>query len=207
MDGMWSWTVHLWGCDIVFTSFLPFVSFLQRSQAEHCSLRCAHCSKKVEKRNMNTWKWQHRHTVHNHVPCAKHKEQGTSSMWVSHDMCTVKRINLSASTYIQVQLTKWGRKTANKPIAFSVTHTKNMWITCIMKVIWWSQLRCWNVYIITILVTHIVMSLVIGNSKCNLPFTLICICTFGCHYSPFFFCFVCCSTLCIHLMKYSLWQI
>jgi hypothetical protein len=71
MHGMWSWTVRPWGCDIVFTYFLLLCLFLQWSQAGHWSLRCAYCSIKVEKRNMNTWAWQHRHTVHNHVPHAK----------------------------------------------------------------------------------------------------------------------------------------
>ena len=110
MHGMWSRTVHLWGCDIIFTYFLPWYLFLQWSQAGHWSLRCAYCSKKVEKRNMNAWAWQHRHTVHNHVPFAKHREQGTSSMWGSYDMYAMKRTNLSTSTYIQVHLTKWRKK-------------------------------------------------------------------------------------------------
>jgi hypothetical protein len=146
-------------------------------------------AKKVEKET-----WIHGHdstdTVHNHVPYAKHREQGTSNMWGSHDMYTMKRKNLSTSTYIQVQLTKWRRETASKPITLAVTHTKNMSIAYIIKV---NIDDCPSLDAeMFVLVTHIVMSLVIGNSKCNLPITLICICTFGYHYSPFF---LCCSYL------------
>ena len=83
---------------------------------------------------MNTWAWQYRHTVHNHVSYAKRREQGTSNMWGSHDMYAMKRTNMSTTTYIQVQLTEWKKKTANKPITLAVTHTKNMWITDIIKV-------------------------------------------------------------------------
>jgi hypothetical protein len=48
-------------------------------------------------------------------------------------MYRIKRTNLSTSTYIQGQLTKW-KKTPNKLITLAVTHTKNMWITYIIKV-------------------------------------------------------------------------
>ena len=46
----------------------------------------------------------------------------------------MNRTNLSTSTYIQVQLKKRRRKTTNKLITLAVTHTKNMWITYIIKV-------------------------------------------------------------------------